>query len=305
MNELIRLFADHLSAEEKSENTTGHYVEVLERFEKWLLETHGIPLTPADTGRITGLIMVEYYQTFHRQGLKPATRNNYVVILKKFFSFLSETGMLAETPTLALHCIKKKKRPSNGEKEVYSTDQLKAFLDSTGKPPFHRNDLRDTAVVALILGSGMRASEVCGLNVSAKDGIRSGVLCCKRKGGNWEEVTVASFVYEHVARYLLTRSLCKPEDPLFVSQKGQRLTRNALWKSLAAKQRNLDLPTGIHSFRHTFLSDIDHNSKGGAALARDLGGHSSIAITNAYLHTSLEERKNAVDHVSYTGLFSE
>ena len=77
------------------------------------------------------------------------------------------------------------------------------------------------------------------------------------------------------------------------------MTRNALWKSFASKQRELGLNTGVHRFRHTFLSDVDHHSNGSAALACDLGGHSSVAITNNYLHTTAEERKAAVNNMSY------
>ena len=104
---------------------------------------------------------------------------------------------------------------------------------------------------------------------------------------------------------LLLRGKCAPDAPLFVSQKGNRMTRNALWKSFASKQRELGLDTGVHRFRHTFLSDVDHHSNGSAALARDLGGHSSVAITNNYLHTTPEERRAAVNSMSYASMLAE
>jgi integrase len=151
----------------------------------------------------------------------------------------------------------------------------------------------------------MRASEACNLNISQLRDIQDGVVCCKRKGGEMSEVNVASFVYPHVQRYLLLRGKCAPDAPLFVSQKGNRMTRNALWKSFASKQRELGLDTGVHRFRHTFLSDVDHHSNGSAALARDLGGHSSVAITNNYLHTTPEERRAAVNSMSYASMLAE
>ena len=101
------------------------------------------------------------------------------------------------------------------------------------------------------------------------------------------------------------RGRCAPDAPLFISQKGNRMTRNALWKSFASKQRELGLDTGIHRFRHTFLSDVDHHANGSAALARDLGGHSCVAITNNYLHTTPEERRAAVNSMSYAGMLAE
>jgi hypothetical protein len=50
---------------------------------------------------------------------------------------------------------------------------------------------------------------------------------------------------------------------------------------------------------------VDHHSNGSAALARDLGGHSSVAITNNYLHTTAEERRAAVNSMSYASMLAE
>ena len=157
-------------------------------------------------------------------------------------------------------------------------------------------------MVALALGSGLRAFELCSLNVSHLSDIQNGTVAVERKGGGWSEVSVADFVYPHVARYLLTRRGALPNEPLFLSQKGNRMTPNSLWKTLAYKEKQLGLKTGVHIFRHTFLSDIEHDSKGGAAMARDLAGHKSIQITNTYLHTTPQERKEAVNHMGYAHL---
>jgi integrase len=200
---------------------------------------------------------------------------------------------------------KARQKLAKAQEKVYSTEQIAALLDRLENGSDRLTDYRDLAIIALILGSGMRASEACNLNISQLRDIQDGVVCCKRKGGEMSEVNVASFVYPHVQRYLLLRGKCAPDAPLFVSQKGNRMTRNALWKSFASKQRELGLDTGVHRFRHTFLSDVDHHSNGSAALARDLGGHSSVAITNNYLHTTPEERRAAVNSMSYASMLAE
>lgn len=111
---------------------------------------------------------------------------------------------------------------------------------------------------------------------------------------------MAEYALTHIERYLITRKKAELDAPLFLSTQGFRLTRTALWKSLAVKQRRIELATGVHIFRHTFLSSVDQ--LGGAAIARDLAGHSSITITDTYLHTSPEERKEAVKRTAFADL---
>lgn len=301
MSSMIPVFLDQLTAEERAENTRLQYGGVLQRLEAWLSEHHHLTLSAEHVGQITGLMLTEYYQELHARGLAVSTRNNYVIAIREFFSFLMAASVIPSNPTGVLHSVKEKKKAPTDDEQMYSHDELEALLSLMSGDVGCRNDLRDAAIVALMLGSGLRASEVCSLNIADLDGIRTGLIQCKRKGGNWEPVHVARFASQHVERYLLTRRGTKPNDPLFLSQKGNRMTRNALWKSLATKQRQANLHTGVHRFRHTFLSDTQ---RGGAALARDLAGHSSVTITNNYLHSSAEERAAAVNSIRYAELLA-
>jgi len=305
MAQLIDLFINHLSAEEKATTTTSHYGEILHRFDNWLDEKYHLSLNYSDVQMINGLIMVEYYQELYKRSLKTATRNNYIVVLKNFFRFLLSAGVISDDPTRALHCIKEKKKADEGEEKEYSSNQLKALLELLSVSDNARNNTRDAAIVALMLGSGLRASELCSLNVVDAVNIRNGQIRCKRKGGSWSNVEVASFVWPYIDRYLWLRGKCDPNEPLFVSQKGNRMNRVSLWKSLQSKQHSVGIPSGIHRFRHTFTSDIDRNPIGGAAVSRDLAGHTSVTITNTYLHSNHEERQQVVNSMGYAYLFDE
>lgn len=303
MAQLVALFISHLSAEVKAETTTGHYAEVLYRFEGWLLQKHHLSLSNTDVQDINGLILVEYYQELHKRSLKTSTRNNYIVVLKKFFRFLIDTGVITDDPTRALHCVKEKRLSDDGDDKEYTPEQIKTLLELLAKPDVVRNNTRDTAIVALMLGSGLRASELCSLNVSDAVHIRNGQVSCKRKGKGCSKVEIAGFVWPYIDRYLWQRGKCAPDEPLFLSQKGNRMNRNSLWKSLHAKQQSIGIPSGIHRFRHTFTSDVDRNPIGGAAVSRDLAGHSSVAITNTYLHSNHKERQQVVNSMGYAELF--
>lgn len=302
MAQIVDLFIRHLTAEEKANTTTDHYAHALTRFEHWLMENHHLSLDEPDLQSISGLMLVEYYQSLHERHLKAATRNNYIIILKKFFHFLLDSGIVSADPTLALHCVKGKGKLDSQENKEYTPAQLKSLLNLLSDPHKVRNNARDAAMVALMLGSGLRASEVCSLNICDVPDIKQGLIKCKRKGKGWSNVEVAGFVWPYIDRYLWLRGSCAPEDPLFLSQKGNRMNRTSLWKSLHTKQCSVGIPSGVHKFRHTFTSDVDRNPIGGAALSRDLAGHTSVSITNAYLHSSHEERQQVVNSMGYADL---
>lgn len=302
MANLVDTFLNQLTAEEKRNKTREQYGGNLRRFERWLQETHFLSLTKDQIDSVTGLMLTEFYQHLHARNLKVSTRNAYAIALMEFFRFLQNAQVISDNPARVLHTVKEKKHADTDEHKQYTQTELESLLSAMEKGDLTRNALRDTAMIALALGSGLRAFELCSLNVFHLKAIQKGVIVVERKGGGWSEVNVADFVYPHVARYLLIRRNAQPDEPLFLSQKGNRMTPNSLWKTLAHKEKQLGLKTGVHIFRHTFLSDIEHDQRGGAAMARDLAGHKSIQITNNYLHTTPQDRQEAVNHMGYAHL---
>ena len=302
MKSYVDLYIGHLAAEDKSPDTLAQYQGQLNRLEKWLKKNCNTDLSNEGIHAVTGIMLTEFYQTLHMRNFAVSTRNRYVIAIKEFFEFLMGIGAVSKNPSAVLHCIKEKETPDSIQPHMYDTEQIKALLNSILSGASYRNRERDVAMVAMILATGLRASELCSLNGSQLPDIRSGFVVCKRKGGNWKRVEVGNFALHHLETYLFIRGEPAADDPIFLSRNGHRMTRNALWKSFATKQLHADIPTGIHILRHTVLSAIDHD--GGSALARDVGGHSSVAVTNRYVHTTQEERKQAINGTAFAELFS-
>ena len=256
--------------------------------------------------RVSGLLLSEYVQMLYANGLKISTRNNYIIVLKEFFEFMNGAGVIRGNPSSVLHCAKdsdkKEMEAEEVDQKAYTPEEISRLLLSIESRNPHMNDTRDRAIIALFLGSAMRATEVCQLNLAHAEQIRKGSVYCQRKGGHWKNIEVADFVYPHIARYLEQRGSGSPEEPLFLSASGARLNRKALWKSMATRQKQAQLATGLHIFRHTVLSAVDHG--GGSALARDVGGHKSVATTNRYVHTSKADRHNAVNSTPFGALLT-
>ena len=305
--ELIPLYLSHIEAEGRRPATIVHYGETLRRFEAWLLAAHGLTLIDQNIERVSGLLLSEYVQMLYANGLKISTRNNYIIVLKEFFEFMNGAGVIRGNPSSVLHCAKdsdkKEMEAEEVDQKAYTPEEISRLLLSIESRNPHMNDARDRAIIALFLGSAMRATEVCQLNLAHAEQIRKGSVYCQRKGGHWKNIEVADFVYPHIARYLEQRGSGSPEEPLFLSASGARLNRKALWKSMATRQKQAQLATGLHIFRHTVLSAVDHG--GGSALARDVGGHKSVATTNRYVHTSKADRHNAVNSTPFGALLSQ
>lgn len=149
MANLIERFLDQLAAEEKSPETLAHYGEELGRFERWLGERYSLSLTEEHVPEVTAVMLSEYYQELYARGLSVPTRNNYVVILHRFFDYLARLNKVSEDASRVLRCVKDKKarkKLAKAQEKVYSTEQIAALLDRLENGSDRLTDYRDLAI---------------------------------------------------------------------------------------------------------------------------------------------------------------
>lgn len=115
--------------------------------------------------------------------------------------------------------------------------------------------LRNRAVVALFLYSGIRVSELCSLTIESVRKHGRGLIYCKRKGGAWKDVEVAEPFYPYLEAYLATRTdRFNMDAPLFATNRGGFMDRKLIYLTLAPVQKELGIATGSHALRHTYIS---------------------------------------------------
>ena len=146
---------------------------------------------------------------------------------------------------------------------------------------------RDLAVLQVIYASGLRVSEVCGLNLHDVD---DQTVRVKGKGGKERIVPIAKKAIDAVDHYLLhyrQEGAHEKATPLFVSEKGRRIDRTLVWKriKLYAKWAGIGKEISPHTLRHSFATHLLEN---GADLRviQEMLGHSNIATTDRYTHIS-------------------
>jgi site-specific recombinase XerD len=234
-----------------------------------------------------------------RESYAPATRARMLAALRGFCGWLSYEGHLGADPTARLENPK----PAERLPVAFLSSELEAIVrtvsepDPNGRPPLPR---RDRALVAVLAGAGLRASEVAGL--SAADVVREAepFLRVIGKGNKERRVPVAPEVVEAIDDYLHPeageRGDHHPTDPLFVARAGKPYTRESLnyhvgrWLSRAGVRK----PDGeaAHAFRHTYAKGLVARGVPISSVQKLLG-HSSLQTTEVYLRMTASELHDA------------
>lgn len=291
-------------ADEVMERTVETGRDVLTRVFMALTGEYGVKMDARSITGLNGEVLQRWMNAFKKDH-KPATINLYVAMLNPFLRWAhtmtwgdDDTPYLKAELSGVLHNVKLPNPDKIPEwerpKTKYYTDaQVKALMDVPGS----RNKVRDQAIIALFLASGIRVSELCSLTIgSILDRPRGTIYLC-RKGGSWKETEVADFCYAYIDRYLATRDCSDHSAPLFLTRSGRPCSPNQVWLFMSKIQRKLDVATGPHALRHTFVSAAE--KAGGGAVARDLANHKTLAITNRYDHSNRDERLAAVNSLPW------
>lgn len=287
----ITAYMNHLRASNHSPQTIATYGGTLAAMSKGILEKYHLK----DIDDIKGYMVGEYVQGLH--GLSASTINLYITVIKLFFSYLLQAGYLSHDPSGILRKVKVVVDDSPMEAEndtrAYTDRQVLKLMRSI------KGNLaeRDKAIVAMLSGSGLRASELCSLTIRQWNSMQNSHIYVKRKGGAMRWVAVASYVPAYVADYLEGRTDITEDDPLFATVSGNRLSRQDLYRALERRQVKAGLQRGVHIFRHTFLTGTSKVSND--KIAQSLANHSNASTTQRYIHSTAEERLAAVDNTSW------
>ncbi|MBS0606707.1 MAG: site-specific tyrosine recombinase XerD [Parachlamydiales bacterium] len=272
--------ADFLSyiASEKglSTNTVAAYRRDLEMFFKLLKGRGKLALEEVGEGDVIAFLA----QLKSGQYASSSVCRSLVAV-KVFFRFLKREKLIATDPTANLDSPKLWQLIP----EVLTYDEVDALLKSPD--PTDPMGARDRAVFEVIYASGLRVSEVCGLNLFD---ISENTVRVKGKGGKERIVPIAQPAIDAVDHYLIHFRDAQPdqkEAPLFVTSKGKRIDRTLIWQRIKfyGKKAGIGKPLSPHTLRHSFATHLLEN---GADLRviQEMLGHASVATTDRYTHIS-------------------
>jgi integrase/recombinase XerD len=268
-----------------SRNTLEAYRSDLLQYGAWLDRTgrHAMSVEHSD---ISAFLADLATGDEHRAAAAPTTLQRKTACLRSFYRHLRREDLLDHDPSAEL----KAPRRSQRLPQVLSRDEVAHLLSQPeGTSP---SALRDRALLEVMYACGLRASEAVDLRVRDAD-IEDGIVRARGKGSKERIVPVGSKAVGALRAYLARGRPAlvglSDEPRLFVNQRGQRLTRQGLYKIVQrhAKTAGLADRMSPHTLRHTFAT---HLLAGGCDLRslQEMLGHADIATTQIYTHLSAD-----------------
>lgn len=284
-------FIDHLWLEDGlSKNTLTSYRQDLSAFAEWLQKTENRDLHQARQADIQQYLAVRFPHS------KPRSISRLIATLRRFYRYALRESQVEVDPTLQ---IDSPKLPRSLPKSL-NEDEVEALLDAPdlGQPL----GLRDRAMLELLYACGLRVSELVGLKVT-EIGLQEGVIRVTGKGSKTRLVPMGEEALEWIGRYLKE---ARPDilqkrlsDSLFVTQRGEAMTRQAFWYLIKryALQAGIRKPISPHVLRHAFATHL-LNHGADLRVVQMLLGHADISTTQIYTHVARERLKqlHAVHH---------
>ncbi len=230
------------------------------------------------------LTLRRYLARLKEKSFKPRTIARKLSCLRSFFKFLCRDGYLNDNPTSSLTTFKLDKHLP-----LFLTEDEMSRLLSMPRTDDEMG-LRDQAILETFYSTGMRISELVGLNIEDIDFI-SGVAKARGKGKKERLLPVGEHALGAIKAYLDSRKHQKP-TAVFLNKNGTRLTtrgtRNVVGKYI--KLASLNSGISPHALRHSFAT---HLLNRGADLrsVQELLGHANLSTTQIYTHLTTEKLK--------------
>ena len=280
---LVDQFMSHLRVEKGlADNTVQSYSRDLSRFLSYL-ETKGLSPLHADRDHIASYLGTLKGELCNRSIARSLSA------LKIFFRFLVSEGKIEKSPARLVESFKQPLRLP----ETLNHEEVDRLLSQPD--PSCLIGLRDRAMLELLYATGLRVSELVGLNVLGVN-LDVGYVRTIGKGSKERMVPMGDRAIDAIGSYISggRPGLLRAGNSayLFLNSRGRPLTRQGFWKII----RNYGVSAGIkkritpHQLRHSFAS---HLLDGGADLraVQVMLGHEDISTTQIYTHVTRERLK--------------
>jgi integrase/recombinase XerC len=296
---LIHQFIHHLSVEKNaSPHTCRCYQRDLEGFEDFL-KSSGMVLSPTgevEIERVDRIAIRKYLSFLHRKNKKSSIARK-ISTLRSFFKYLVKEQVVPFNPAKSVSTPKVEKTLPT----TLTVDEAFRLMESPksiSEKPLEgskERGLRDRAILELLYSSGLRVSELVGLNSNQLD-LDLGIVRVMGKGRKERIVPVGVKAIEATKSYLGERGMVKGDGPIFVNSLGGRLTARSVGRLIKKYTRHSGIFRKVspHSLRHTFAT---HLLDAGADIReiQEMLGHSSLSTTQRYTHVSMGKLMEVYD----------
>ena len=295
-----------------SERTVSIYTDVLKNYVR---VTHGdADVTDAEILASLNPSEIRSYEVnMLDSGMSPRSVALHLSALSGFCRYLVSKELLKSNPVKLVPKPKQQKRLPN----FFRKEALEGYFKMTDEAVFDRRELEafkqepetrsgveiyrkrlDRLIVSMLYGLGLRRSELIGMNISDVDFGRK-VVKVRGKGDKMREIPILDALCEEILLYLeAVEAMCggkrSLKEPLLVTGRGQRLYPGYVDKAVKGELAGVKGITGKkspHVLRHSLATGL-LNEEADLNSIKELLGHSSLAATQVYTHSSISRLKD-------------
>lgn len=295
----IDQFIHYLSIEKNaSPHTCRCYRRDLEGFEDFLKNSG---MYVSSTGKIEmekvdRMAIRKYLSFLHRKNKKSSIARK-ISTLRSFFKYMVREQVIPSNPAKGVSTPKVEKTlPTTlTVDEAFRLMEAPTTISEKPSEGSKEKGLRDRAILELLYSSGLRVSELVGLNSNQLD-LDLGIVRVMGKGRKERIVPVGVKAIKALEAYLEKRGMLEGEEPIFVNFLGGRLTARSVGRLMKRYTRHSGIfgKVSPHSLRHTFAT---HLLDAGADIReiQEMLGHSSLSTTQRYTHVSMGKLMEVYD----------
>ena len=318
--EFAHKFFDHMKTIDRSPRTRLQYAYDLKRFFDYLQNQPGFKEVNLKTSPAAVLDVLSYddiqeylntlnestYTDIFGKSRKKINSSSFkarnISVLRSFYKFYYKHGEIEKDMANLMEMPKIR----NTEKFVLDSSQVNRMLDAVenhARKGSAKNRLRDKAILTLLFGTGIRVSELVGIDISDVDFINASIVVT-RKGGDQDIVYFGPEVEESIQKYLQYErpeyTTQGSEDALFLSNRKQRLSVRMVQElvgTYATEAGLSNMNVTPHSARRSFGTHL-YNMTGDLYLVADTLHHQSIQTTRRYAKMSEDNKRKAQKYSS-------
>jgi len=282
-----RYIRTHCAARGLRPLTLVAYEDSLQQFREWVQVT----LADRAPDQITARDVLAYLQYLREERHNgDSAVNRAVVVLRSFYCAMVAMDYLDHTanPLVGFPSIKAvpRKLPV-----ALSAEQVDRLLHAPEADTVI--GMRDRAMLALLYGTGIRASECASLRNGQVD-LTQLTITVQGKGGHERVIAINPELAEVLRSYMQVRGPALPTAPFFRSRFGRKLSRGTVYQRVRkwGQRSRVGFPLSPHRLRHTCATHLVRAGVGLVTL-RDMLGHRLITSTQIYLHVTADDLRAA------------
>lgn len=232
----------------------------------------------------------QYVAYRHRQGLSGRSIQRELSALRSFYNYLLQEHLVSLNPAQGISAPKSARKLP----KALDVDQISQLLNHASDEPL---EIRDHAMMELFYSSGLRLSELVGLDLQDLD-LAEAVCTVAGKGNKSRILPLGRYARQAIEKWLLQRKQLVEDGSraLFISRSGRRISQRSVQARLQRCAIKSGLPEHLHphKLRHSFASHMLESSQDLRAV-QELLGHADISTTQIYTHLDFQHLARVYD----------